>query len=66
MKRWLTSPIISEIQIETKMRNPHTGQNGHHQKVYIAREGLRKGKPSTLLLGRQTYTATTEKGMEVS
>ena len=66
MKRCLTSPIISEIQIKTKMRYPHTGQNGPHQKVYIAREGLRKGKPSVLLVGRQAHTATTEKSMQAS
>ena len=48
------------------MRYPHTGQNGHHQKVYIAREGLRKGKPPTLLVGMQMYTATTEKSMQDS
>ena len=66
MKRCLTSPIISEIQIKTKMRYLHTGQNGPHQKVYIARKGLRKGKPSALLVGRQVHTATTEKSMQAS
>ena len=66
MKRCLTSPIICVIQIKTKMRYPHTGQNGHHQKVYIAREGLKKGKPPTLLVGMQMYTTTTEKSMQDS
>ena len=29
-----TSLIIKEMQNETTVRSPHTGQNGHHHKVY--------------------------------
>ena len=33
MKRYSTLPIIREMQIKTTI-SPHTGQNGHHQKIY--------------------------------
>ena len=34
MERCSTSLIIREMQIITTVRSPHTGQDGHHQKVY--------------------------------
>ena len=35
----------------------HTGQNGHHQKVYKLERVWRKGNPLTLLVGMQTGAA---------
>ena len=34
VNRCSTLLIIREMKIKTTMRFPHTGQNGHHQKVY--------------------------------
>ena len=35
VKRCSTPSVIRKMQIKTIMRlSPHTGQNGHHQKIY--------------------------------
>ena len=54
-ERISTSLKIREVEIKTARRlSPHTGQNGHCQKVYkqeMLERVWRKGNPSTLMLG---------------
>ena len=61
---------LSDILISSlvKCLSPHSGQNGHHQKVYnqsMLERVWRKGNPPTLLVGMQTSTATMENSVEI-
>ena len=53
MKRCATSLIIRNANQNYNEISPHTGQNGHHQKVYKtinAGEGVEKGNALALLV----------------
>ena len=63
---------ISNYQRNTNQKynevSPHTGHNGHHQKIYkqqILERVWRKGNPLALLVAMQIDTATVENSMEV-
>ena len=46
----------------------HTGQNGHHQKIYtqyMRERKWRKGNPLALLIGMQFDKTSMEKSMQV-
>ena len=49
--------------------SPHTGQNGHHQKVYkqqMLKRVWKKGNPLALLVGMQIDKATMKDSMVIS
>ena len=59
MRRYSTSLIIREIQINYNEISPYTGQNGHHQKSKQVLERLwREGNPTTEAMKQQQHYST--------